>query len=113
MQGETAAEWKQCHAASLLIGKKGSEMANQMQQSACALVMEFVPGTALFHVQQPFGLQRLEQTAADLGRYGHAEQGLHYVLSDVNVTTGPPPPSPGHPPSLPPCLMVAHWLMLL
>lgn len=50
-------------------------MATQMQQSACALVMEYVPGTALFHVRQPFRLERLEQTAADLGRYGKTELG--------------------------------------
>ena len=47
-------------------------MATQMQQSACALVMEYVPGTALFHVDKPFGRDRLEQTAADLGRYEHS-----------------------------------------
>lgn len=81
LQGETAAEWKECHAACLLIGKKGSEMANQMQQSACALVMEYVPGTALSHVQQPFEFERLEQTAADLGR---CEQGLYFSLTNVN-----------------------------
>lgn len=49
-------------------------MANQMQQSVCMLVMEYVPGTALFHMQRPFQPERLEQTAADLGRYGPADQ---------------------------------------
>ena len=68
MQGTTAAEWKECHAAALLIGKRGSEMADQMQHSACMLVMEFVPGSALFNVQKPFEADNLEQTAADLGR---------------------------------------------
>lgn len=70
LQGATAAEWKECHAASLLIGKKGAEMADQVQRSACMLVMEYVPGAVLFHVQKPFEAERLEQTAADLGRYG-------------------------------------------
>ena len=68
MQGTTAAEWKECHAAALLIGKRGSEMADQMQHSACMLVMEYVPGSALFDVQKPFEAANLEQTAADLGR---------------------------------------------
>ena len=44
-------------------------MADQVQRSACMLVMEYVPGAALFHVQKPFQPERLEQTAADLGRY--------------------------------------------
>ena len=69
LQGATAAEWKECHAASLLIGKKGAEMADQVQRSACMLVMEYVPAAALFNVQKPFEPDRLEQTAADLGRY--------------------------------------------
>ena len=67
-QGSTAAEWKECHAAALLIGKRGSEMADQMQRSACMLVMEYVPGSALFAVNGPFQAEKLEQTAADLGR---------------------------------------------
>ena len=68
LQGSTAAEWKECHAASLLIGKKGSEMADQMQRSTCSLVMEYVPGTPLFSASKPFEADKLEQTAADLGR---------------------------------------------
>jgi len=67
-QGSTATEWKECHAAALLIGKRGSEMADQMQRSACMLVMEYVPGSALFAVSRPFQAETLEQTAADLGR---------------------------------------------
>ncbi len=70
LQGSTAAEWKKCHAAALLIGKRGSEMADQMQRSACMLVMEYVPGMALFTVHTPFEADKLEQTAADLGRSG-------------------------------------------
>ena len=70
LQGATAAEWKECHAAALLIGKRGSEMADQMQHSACMLVMEYVPGTALFNVHKPFEAKHMEQTAADLGRCG-------------------------------------------
>ncbi len=67
-QGSTATEWKECHAAALLIGKRGSEMADQMQRSACMLVIEYVPGSALFAVNGPFQAEKLEQTAADLGR---------------------------------------------
>ena len=44
-------------------------MADQMQRSACMLVMEYVPGTALFTVNKPFQEEKLEQTAADLGRW--------------------------------------------
>jgi len=32
------------------------------------LVMEYVPGSALFAVNGPFQAEKLEQTAADLGR---------------------------------------------
>ncbi|DBA96975.1 TPA: hypothetical protein ACH3X1_001299 [Trebouxia sp. C0004] len=67
-KGSTASEWKECHAVALLIGKRGAEMADQMQRSACMLVMEYVPGSALFAVHGPFQAEKLEQTAADLGR---------------------------------------------
>ena len=67
LQGSTTEEWKQCHAAAQL-NKRGSEMAEQMQRSTCMLVMEYVPGRALFNIDQPFMPDNLEQTAADLGR---------------------------------------------
>lgn len=68
MQGSTAEEWKECHAAAQL-NKRGAEMAEQMQRSACMLVMQYVPGAPLFSMDQPFIPGNLEQTAADLGRY--------------------------------------------
>ena len=43
-------------------------MAEQMQRSTCMLVMEYVPGRALFNIDQPFMPDNLEQTAADIGR---------------------------------------------
>lgn len=43
-------------------------MAEQMQRSACMLVMEYVPGAPLFNLEKPFTADNLNQTAADLGR---------------------------------------------
>lgn len=43
-------------------------MAEQMQRSACMLVMEYVPGAPLFNLEKPFVPDNLNQTAADLGR---------------------------------------------
>ena len=39
------------------------------------LVMEYVPGTSLFNVRKPFEADKLEQTAADLGRYNTTSAG--------------------------------------
>ena len=85
VQGSTAAEWKDCHASALLIGKRGAEMAEQMQRSTCLLVMEYVPGTALFTASKPFGSDKLEQTAADLGRLIPVAVAAAAVVKDVAI----------------------------
>ena len=60
-------------------------MADQMQRSACMLVMEYVPGTALFTVNKPFQEEKLEQTAADLGRWASCA-GHSYVRACMPST---------------------------
>eukprot|EP00891_Asterochloris_glomerata_P005709 jgi/Astpho2/5709/Aster-02947 len=57
-----------CAPACRILRQKGSALAEQLQQCACALVMEYVPGPALFSVPEPFEPAALQRTAADVGR---------------------------------------------
>lgn len=67
-QGATAEEWKEAHGAAMLLGRRGADLEEQMARSACMLVMEYIPGRALFHLQQPFQPAQILRTAEDLGR---------------------------------------------
>ncbi|EIE20699.1 hypothetical protein COCSUDRAFT_57268 [Coccomyxa subellipsoidea C-169] len=66
--GATAEEWKEAHGAAMLLGRRGADLEEQMARSACMLVMEYIPGRALFHLQQPFQPAQILRTAEDLGR---------------------------------------------
>ena len=68
MQGVTQAEWKQAHGAALLLGQRGADLEEQMGNSACVLVMDYIPGRALLSEREPFQAPHLLRTAEDLGR---------------------------------------------
>lgn len=69
-QGKTAGEWKEAYSAAVLLGRRGAILGEQMQHDACMLVMEYVPGRALFTLDEPFTSGHLLRTAAELGRCG-------------------------------------------
>ena len=71
LQGSSQAEWKQAHGAAMLLGGRGAELEELMGRSACLLVMEYVPGRALFQAPEPFALGQVLRTAEDLGRRAH------------------------------------------
>ena len=62
-------EWKEAKAAAAALGTAGAELVELFGRSASCLIMDYVPGTALFEAQEPFEPTQLSQTAFDLGRY--------------------------------------------
>ena len=68
LQGSSQTEWKQAHGAAMLLGGRGADLEELMGRSACLLVMEYVPGQALFQAPEPFAPGRALRTAEDLGR---------------------------------------------
>ena len=52
----------------MLLGGRGAELEELMARSACLLVMEYVPGQALFQALQPFAPGQVLRTIEDLGR---------------------------------------------
>jgi hypothetical protein len=52
----------------MLLGRRGAELEEAMARATCCLLMEYVPGAALFQAPQPFAPQQLLRTAEDLGR---------------------------------------------
>lgn len=71
-QGGTQTEWKEAHGSALLLGQRGADLEEQMKQSACMLVMEYIPGRPLLGEQEPFQAARILRTAEDLGRSVYA-----------------------------------------
>lgn len=67
-QGGTQTEWKEAHGSALLLGQRSADLDEQMKQSACMLVMEYIPGRPLLGEQEPFQAARILRTAEDLGR---------------------------------------------
>ena len=67
-QGATAGEWKEAHGAAMLLGRRGADLEEQMARSPCMLVMEYIPGSGLFDLEQPFQAHQIMRTAEDLGR---------------------------------------------
>ena len=67
-QGGTQTEWKEAHGSALLLGQWGADLEEQMKQSACMLVMEYIPGRPLLGEQEPFQAAHVLRTAEDLGR---------------------------------------------
>ena len=68
LQGPTQGEWSAARAAAQSLGKAGTELSEQMSKTSCALVMDYVPGTAFCEASEPFLPKHLHQTASDLGR---------------------------------------------
>lgn len=69
MQGGSQEEWKEAKAAAAALGAPGAELVDLLGRSASCLIMDYVPGTALFEAKEPFEPAHLSQTACDLGRY--------------------------------------------
>ena len=68
LQGPTQGEWAAARAAAQGLGKAGIELSEQMGKTSCALVMDYVPGTAFCEASEPFQPELVHQTASDLGR---------------------------------------------